>query len=56
MITLAITAWVQLFIMLIILKEDLPYELECVLMGIFVTVGLISPAQSNLADQKKEQK
>ena len=55
MIAIAITAWIQLFIVLILIKENLPYELECVLMGILVAVGLIPAAQSALADQEKEQ-
>lgn len=54
MLTLAITAWIQLFIVLIIIKENLPYELECILMGILFAVGLIPPAQGALADQEQE--
>ena len=53
MITLAITAWVQLFILLIIIKENLPYELECILMGILVTLCLVPPAQSAIEDRKR---
>lgn len=52
MITLAITAWFQLFIMLIIIKENLPYELECVLMGILLTLCLVPPAKSALDSQE----
>lgn len=55
MLTLAITAWIQLFIVLILIKENLPYELECVLMGILVTLCLIPAAQSALANQKRRQ-
>jgi len=57
MTLIAVVLWVQLFIILILVKyPTMAYPLQCVLMGILFAVGLIPPAQGALADQKREQK
>jgi len=46
MIAIVISAWVNLFIILIFIKYDVPFELWCCLMGLMVASSLVPAAWS----------